>query len=144
METNEIKTSNDKAIKDLQMRLLTLEESHTGEPSSPFLSLLISWSLALALISFTEISKEKLELEYSLRQQTADLEKLRPECLFYKTSLSESQELMRAKDKERYQLEQDLARSIARREALELQITDKEEVEEYLCHHSSVSSLVLR
>lgn len=35
---------------------------------------------------------------------------------------------MRTKDKERYQLEQELARSVARREALELQISDKEEV----------------
>lgn len=77
------------------------------------------------------MSKEKLELEYSLKQNNAELEKLRPECQFYKNSLNEMQETMRTKDKERYQLEQELARSVARREALELQIADKEEV--FLC-----------
>jgi hypothetical protein len=84
-----------------------------------------------------ELSKEKLELEYVLKQQNSELEKIRPESSFYKNSMSELQELLRVKDKERYQLEQDLARSTARREALELQISDKEEVE--LCHSFPLS-----
>jgi hypothetical protein len=55
--------------------------------------------------------------------------------------MTELQESLRIKDKERYQLEQELARSTARREALELQISDKEEVKTSFSRHFRCSIL---
>ena len=117
-ERAEFKLVTDKSIAELQSKLSSLDQSYSGE----------SFGLILSSRDLVELSKEKLELDYVLKQQNSELEKIRPECLFYKNSMNELQELLRIKDKERDQLEQDLARSTARREALELQISDKEEV----------------
>jgi predicted nuclease with TOPRIM domain len=75
-----------------------------------------------------EANRDKLELEFALKKCENELQKLRPENDFYKSSVAEVNEHLRRMEKEKATLEQQLARSAARVESMEIQLRDKEEV----------------
>lgn len=76
----------------------------------------------------SEVTRERLELEFSLKRSDSEVQKLQPESTFYKASLAEANEQLRVLGKEKAMLEQALARSEARGESLEVQLRDKAEV----------------
>ena len=69
-----------------------------------------------------------MELEFALRKSEAEVQKLQPEGVFYKQSLTETNEHLRQVEKEKAQIEQQLTRSAAKIESLEIQLRDKDEV----------------
>ncbi len=70
----------------------------------------------------------KREVEFTLRKIRGDLEKTESECNFYKSSQAETSALLRSKDVELAAAERELAKVLSKKEALEMQIMDKEEV----------------
>jgi hypothetical protein len=74
------------------------------------------------------MSAGRREAEASVRALQGEVEQSRTECVFYQTSHTDTAALLRARDQEVSALERDLAKAVAKREALEGQVVDKEEV----------------
>lgn len=75
-----------------------------------------------------ETSAGKREAEFSVRKLQGEVEKSLAESSFYQASHTDTAALLRTRDQELSGLERDLAKVIAKKEALECQILDKEEV----------------
>lgn len=84
----------------------------------------------------TDVNRDKLELEFALKKCENELQKLRPENDFFKSSMAEANEQLRRTEKEKASLEQQLARSAARLESMEIQLKDKEEVQYVIVLHT--------
>lgn len=80
-----------------------------------------------------EESAGRREAEFELRRVQGELDKASAEAEFHRAAHSETAALLRTRDQELAGIERDLARMTAKKEALEGQIVDKEEVDDCLC-----------
>lgn len=76
----------------------------------------------------SETHSAKKEAEYTVRKLKGEVEKSTAESEFYQTSHKDTAAMLRTRDQEVATLERDLAKVIAKKEALESQIVDKEEI----------------
>ena len=101
---HELRDSKDQDAKQFQQRITELEQE------------------------LAQTTADKREAEFTVRKLQGELEQSGAESSFYQTSHTDTAALLRTRDQELSELERGLAKVTAKKEALECQILDKEEV----------------